>query len=132
MAFDSQDGKREPSRGPAIQVVAGNSNRPLADAIAGYLKQDLTKSVIKRFADGEIFVEIHDNVRGQDVFVIQSTSYPTNDNLMEMLIIVDALRRSSAKRITAVMPYFGTTDPDHGQAGRQLDRACWRRPRHHA
>jgi ribose-phosphate pyrophosphokinase len=112
MAFDSQDGKREPSRGPAIQVVAGNSNRPLADAIAGYLKQDLTKSVIKRFADGEIFVEIHDNVRGQDVFVIQSTSYPTNDNLMEMLIIVDALRRSSAKRITAVMPYFGYARQD--------------------
>jgi ribose-phosphate pyrophosphokinase len=112
MPFDSQNGKREPSGGPAIQIVAGNSNRPLAEAISSYLKHDLTKAVIKRFADGEIFVEIQDNVRGQDVFIVQSTSYPANDNVMELLIIVDALRRSSAKRITAVMPYFGYARQD--------------------
>ncbi len=112
MPFDSQNGKREPSDGPTIQIVAGNSNRPLAEAISAYLKQDLTKGVIKRFADGEIFVEIQDNVRGQDVFIVQSTSYPANDNVMELLILVDALRRASAKRITAVMPYFGYARQD--------------------
>jgi ribose-phosphate pyrophosphokinase len=111
MAFDAQDGSGG-AGAPRIQVVAGNSNRPLADAIAAELKHDLTKAVIKRFADSEIFVEIQDNVRGQDVFVVQSTSYPANDNLMELLIITDALRRASAKRVTAVIPYFGYARQD--------------------
>ena len=79
----------------AIKIVAGNSNPPLADAIAAYLATPLTKAVVRRFADMEIFVEIQENVRGTDVFVIQSTSYPANDNLMELLIIIDALRRAS-------------------------------------
>jgi ribose-phosphate pyrophosphokinase len=110
MAFDAHDGKGGGT--PNMQVLAGNSNRPLADAISGYLKHDLTKAVIKPFADREIFVEITDNVRGQDVFIIQSTSYPANDNFMELLIMVDALKRASAKRITAVMPYFGYARQD--------------------
>jgi ribose-phosphate pyrophosphokinase len=95
-----------------MQIVAGNSNKALSDAISAELKHDLTRSTIKRFADHEVFVEIHDNVRGQDAFVIQSTSYPTNDNLMELLIVVDALKRASARRITAVMPYFGYARQD--------------------
>jgi ribose-phosphate pyrophosphokinase len=112
MAFDSQNGDRRPGDQPSIQLVAGNSNRALAEQISAYLKQDLAKAVIKRFADGEIFVEIHDNMRGQDVYIIQSTSYPANDNFMEMLIITDALRRSSAMRITAVIPYMGYSRQD--------------------
>ena len=96
----------------AIKLVAGNSNPALADAIAAYLETPLTKAVVRRFADMEIFVEIQENVRGADVFVLQSTSFPANDHLMELLIIIDALRRSSARRITAVIPYFGYARQD--------------------
>jgi ribose-phosphate pyrophosphokinase len=95
-----------------MKIVAGNSNRPLAEAIAAYLKIPLTKANVRRFADMEIFVEILENVRGEDVFVVQSTSFPTNDHLMELLIIIDALRRASARRITAVLPYFGYARQD--------------------
>jgi ribose-phosphate pyrophosphokinase len=95
-----------------MKLVAGNSNRPLAHAIAAYLKTPLTQCLVRRFADMEIFVEIQENVRGEDVFVIQSTSYPANDNLMELLILIDALRRASARRITAVIPYFGYARQD--------------------
>ena len=95
-----------------MKLVAGNSNRPLAEAIAKYLNIPLTKSDIRRFADEEVFVEIQENVRGEDVFIIQSTSFPANDNLMELLITIDALRRSSARRITAVIPYFGYARQD--------------------
>jgi ribose-phosphate pyrophosphokinase len=96
----------------AIKLVAGNSNPALAHAIAGYLGTSLTKAVVRRFADMEIFVEIQENVRGSDVFVIQSTSFPANDHLMELLIIIDALRRASGRRITAVIPYFGYARQD--------------------
>ncbi|MGB0084870.1 MAG: ribose-phosphate pyrophosphokinase [Rhodomicrobiaceae bacterium] len=95
-----------------MKLVSGNSYRPLADAIAAYLHIPQTRCVCRRFADMEIFVEIQDNVRGEDVFVIQSTSFPANDNLMELLIIIDALRRASARRITAVIPYFGYARQD--------------------
>lgn len=95
-----------------IKLVAGNSNRALAEAIGAYLSLPLAKAQVRRFADMEIFVEIQENVRGQDVFIIQSTSFPTNDHLMELLIISDALRRASAKRITAVIPYFGYARQD--------------------
>ena len=96
----------------AIKLVTGNSNQPLATAIASYLGLPLTKASVRRFADNEIFVEIHENIRGSDVFIIQSTSYPANDHLMELLIITDAVRRSSARRITAVIPYFGYARQD--------------------
>src|SRR5678810_1245239 len=96
----------------AIKLVAGNSNRALSEAIGAYLQSPLTKAEVRRFADMEIFVEIKENVRGADVFVLQSTSFPANDHLMELLIIMDALRRSSAKRITAVVPYFGYARQD--------------------
>lgn len=102
----------------SIKLVAGNANRPLAEAIGAYLQTSLTKAVVRRFADMEIFVEIQENVRGKDVFVLQSTSFPTNDHLMELLIIIDALRRSSAKRITAVLPYFGYARQDRRSSGR--------------
>ena len=95
-----------------MKIVAGNSNRPLSEAIAAYLDTPLTKASIRRFADLEVFVEIQENVRGEDVFIIQSTSYPSNDNLMELLIIIDALKRASARRITAVLPYFGYARQD--------------------
>ncbi|MEC8030003.1 MAG: ribose-phosphate pyrophosphokinase [Pseudomonadota bacterium] len=95
-----------------MKLVAGNSNRPLAEAIAKYLNIPLTKSDIRRFADEEVFVEMQENVRGEDVFIIQSTSFPANDNLMELLITIDALRRASARRITAVIPYFGYARQD--------------------
>jgi ribose-phosphate pyrophosphokinase len=95
-----------------MKLLAGNSNRPLAEAIAQYLKLPFTKAVVRRFADMEVFVEIQENVRGEDMFVIQSTSFPANDNLMELLIIIDALKRASARRITAVMPYFGYARQD--------------------
>ncbi len=95
-----------------MKILAGNSNPPLAEAIAAYLNLPLTKASIKRFSDQEIFVEIHENVRGEDVFVVQSTSYPANDHLMELLICIDALRRASARRITAVLPYFGYARQD--------------------
>src|SRR6059036_1762420 len=96
----------------SIKLVAGNSNPALAKAIAGELELPLTKAVVRRFADMEIFVEIQENVRGSDVFILQSTSYPANDHLMELLIITDALRRASARRITAVVPYFGYARQD--------------------
>jgi ribose-phosphate pyrophosphokinase len=96
----------------AIKLVAGNSNPALAQAIGDYLKTPLTKADVRRFADMEIFVEIKENVRGADVFVIQSTSFPANDHLMELLIIIDALKRASARRITAVIPYFGYARQD--------------------
>ena len=96
----------------AMKILAGNSNGPIAEAIAAYLGEPLTKCHVRRFADLEIFVEILENVRGRDTFIIQSTSYPTNDNLMELLIMTDALRRASAQRITAVIPYFGYARQD--------------------
>ena len=95
-----------------MKLLAGNSNLPLAKAIADYLEIPLTEASVRRFADEEIFVEVNENVRGEDVFVLQSTSYPVNDNLMELLICIDALRRASAKRITAVIPYFGYARQD--------------------
>jgi ribose-phosphate pyrophosphokinase len=95
-----------------MKLITGNSNLPLAQGIADYLNLPLTDASVRRFADNEIFVEIHENVRGEDVFVIQSTSHPTNDNLMELLIMIDALRRASAQRITAVLPYFGYARQD--------------------
>ncbi|HVZ06672.1 ribose-phosphate pyrophosphokinase [Rhodopila sp.] len=101
-----------------MKIVACNSNRPLAESVASILDLPLTKASIRRFADMEVFVEIQENVRGEDVFVIQSTSYPANDNLMELLITLDALRRSSARRITAVIPYFGYARQDRKTASR--------------
>ncbi|HYE48377.1 MAG TPA: ribose-phosphate pyrophosphokinase [Azospirillaceae bacterium] len=95
-----------------MKLIAGNSNRPLAEAISVCLKVPLTKASIRRFSDMEVFVEILENVRGEDVFVIQSTSYPANDNLMELLVMIDALRRGSARRITAVIPYYGYARQD--------------------
>ena len=95
-----------------MKIVAGNSNRPLAEAICSYLNTPMTKAVVKRFNDMEVFVEIQENVRGQDMFVVQSTSFPANDHLMELLIIIDALKRASAKRVTAVIPYFGYARQD--------------------
>jgi len=95
-----------------MKLLAGNSNRALADAMGQYLKLPLVKAVVRRFADMEVFVEIQENVRGEDIFVIQSTSFPANDNLMELLIVIDALRRASARRITAVLPYFGYARQD--------------------
>jgi ribose-phosphate pyrophosphokinase len=95
-----------------MKLLTGNSNLPLAQAIAQYLEIPITEASVRRFADEEIFVEILENVRGEDVFVVQSTSYPVNDNLMELLISIDALRRASAKRITAVLPYFGYARQD--------------------
>jgi len=95
-----------------MKVLSGNSNRPLAEAIATYLNLPLTKATVRRFSDQEVFVEIGENVRGEDVFVVQSTSFPTNDHLMELLICMDALKRASARRITAVIPYFGYARQD--------------------
>ena len=120
-----------------MKIVACNSNRPLAEAVAATLKLPLTRASIRRFADMEVFVEIQENVRGEDVFVIQSTSYPANDNLMELLITLDALRRSSARRVTAVIPYFGyarqdrktaLAHADQRQAGGQPDHRGRRQP----
>jgi ribose-phosphate pyrophosphokinase len=95
-----------------MKLIAGNSNRPLAEAISAYLNVPLTRASIRRFSDMEIFVEILENCRGQDVFVIQSTSYPANDHLMELLVTLDALKRASAQRITAVLPYYGYARQD--------------------
>ena len=102
----------------AIKLVAGNSNPALAQSIAGWLELPLTRAVVRRFADMEIFVEIQENVRGTDVYILQSTSYPANDHLMELLIITDALRRASARRITAVVPYFGYARQDRKSGSR--------------
>ncbi len=95
-----------------MRIIAGNSNRPLAEAVSAYLQSPLTAANIRRFADMEVFVEILENVRGEDVFVVQSTSFPANDNLMELLVTIDALRRGSARRVTAVLPYFGYARQD--------------------
>lgn len=95
-----------------MKIVSGNANRPMSEAVAGYLDNRLIRATIRRFADMEVSVEIHDNIRGEDVFVIQSTNYPANDNLMELLLTLDALKRSSAKRVTAVIPYFGYARQD--------------------
>ncbi|MGA7676738.1 MAG: ribose-phosphate pyrophosphokinase [Rhizomicrobium sp.] len=103
-------GETKSTRG--MKLIAGNSNPAMAAAIGQYLKLPMTKAVVRRFADMEIFVEIQENVRGEDMFVIQSTSFPANDNLMELLVIIDALRRASARRITAVIPYFGYARQD--------------------
>jgi ribose-phosphate pyrophosphokinase len=102
----------------SIKLVSGNSNPALAQAIASGLGLPLTKAVVRRFADMEIFVEIQENVRGSDVYILQSTSYPANDHLMELLIITDALRRASARRITAVIPYFGYARQDRKSGSR--------------
>jgi ribose-phosphate pyrophosphokinase len=101
-----------------MKILAGNSNRPLTEAIGAHLGVPLTNCQVRRFADMEIFVEIQENVRGQDTFIVQSTSYPANDHLMEVLIMADALRRSSAKRITAVIPYFGYARQDRKSGSR--------------
>jgi ribose-phosphate pyrophosphokinase len=95
-----------------MKLVSGNSNRPMAEAIAASLNTPLTKCLVRRFADMEVFVEVEENVRGDDMFVVQSTSFPANDHLMELLIIIDALRRASARRVTAVIPYFGYARQD--------------------
>ena len=141
MPFDAKgdDARNTDGRGKLdVKIVAGNSNRPLAEAICAHVKLPITKGQVKRFADMEVFVEIQENVRGQDVFVIQSTSFPANDNMMELLILIDALRRSSARRITAVIPYFGYArqdrkpgpqDADLSETRRQPDRARRNRPR---
>jgi ribose-phosphate pyrophosphokinase len=110
MSYDARDSSGR--SGPRLKVVAGNSNRPLAEAICAHLNVPLAKSQVKRFADMEIFVEIQENVRGQDLFVVQSTSFPANDNLMELLILIDAAKRASAGRITAVIPYYGYARQD--------------------
>ena len=104
-----------------MKIVSGTSNRPLAEAIARHLKLPLTQATIRRFADEEIFVEITENVRGADVFIVQSTSYPANDHLMELLITLDALRRASARRVTVVLPYFGYARQDR-KTGPRTDR----------
>src|SRR3954451_22020613 len=101
-----------------MQLLRGNSNRGLAEAVASRLDLPLTKAQVKRFSDNEVWVTIDENVRGEDVFVIQSTSYPANDNLMELLICIDALKRASASRITAVIPYFGYARQDRKTGGR--------------
>ena len=101
-----------------MKVLTCNSNRPIAEAISAYLSLPLTSASVRRFSDMEVFVEINENVRGEDVFVIQSTSYPANDNLMELLVTMDALRRGSARRITAVIPYFGYARQDRKSSPR--------------
>ena len=101
-----------------MRIISCNSNRPLAEAIAAALDLELTQASVRRFADMEIFVEIQDNVRGEDVFVVQSTSFPANDHLMELLITLDALRRASARRVTAVIPYFGYARQDRKEGSR--------------
>jgi len=95
-----------------MKIMTGNANRPLAEAISAYLNMPLTKASVRRFSDMECFVEVHENIRGEDIFVIQSTSYPANDNLMELLVCLDALKRASARRTTAVIPYYGYARQD--------------------
>lgn len=101
-----------------MKLFAGNSNRVLAEGVARYLNTSLGRASVRRFADQEIFVEIQENVRGEDIFILQSTAYPANDHLMELLIMIDAFRRSSARRVTAVLPYFGYARQDRRTAGR--------------
>lgn len=111
--------RRRPASGNnAMKLFSGNSNRVLADSIAQYLEIPLGQAMVRRFADQEVFVEIKENVRGEDVFIVQSTSYPANDHLMELLIMIDAMRRASARRITAVLPYFGYARQDRKAGGR--------------
>ena len=112
MSFDAFEGEDAVNPPPNLKLVAGNSNSPLTDAISQILNVPLTASHVETFADKEIFVEIHENVRGQHCFIIQSTSFPANDNLMELLVLIDCLKRASAKRITAVIPYFGYARQD--------------------
>lgn len=101
-----------------MKLVTGNSNRPLAEAVASHLSLPLTDCTVKRFADQEVHVQLHENVRGEDVYILQSTSTPADGNLMELLILTDTLRRSSARRITAVIPYFGYARQDRRTTGR--------------
>jgi len=101
-----------------MKILTGNSNRPLAEAISAYLNLPLVNASIRRFSDMEVFVEIQENIRGEDVFVVQSTSFPANDNLMELLVIMDALKRASARRITAVLPYYGYARQDRKSGSR--------------
>ena len=101
-----------------MKLLACNSNIPLAQSMADYLGVKLTNASVKRFADQEVFVEINENVRGEDVFVIQSTSYPANDHIMELLVCLDALKRASARRVTAVIPYFGYARQDRKMGSR--------------
>ena len=101
-----------------MKILTCNSNRPLAEAISAFLSLPLTRASVRRFSDMEIFVEIHENVRGEDIFVIQSTSYPANDHLMELLVTLDALKRASARRITAVIPYYGYARQDRKSSSR--------------
>jgi ribose-phosphate pyrophosphokinase len=101
-----------------MKLISGNSNLPLAQAISNYLEVPLTQASFRRFADMEVFVEIMENIRGEDIFLIQSTCYPANDNMMELLIAIDALRRSSARRITVVIPYFGYARQDRKTGSR--------------
>jgi ribose-phosphate pyrophosphokinase len=101
-----------------MKIIACNSNVPLAKAMGDYLNVPLANASVKRFADMEVFVEINENVRGEDVFVVQSTSYPANDNIMELLVCLDALRRASARRITAVIPYYGYARQDRKMGSR--------------
>src|SRR5262245_44074776 len=101
-----------------MKLLTGNSNKTLSLAVSAHLDLPLCKAQVKRFSDNEVWVTIDENVRGEDVFVLQSTSYPANDNLMELLICIDALKRASARRITAVMPYFGYARQDRKTGGR--------------
>src|SRR5215210_7940353 len=101
-----------------MKILTCNSNRPLSEAITAYLGLPLTHASVRRFSDMEVFVEIHENVRGEDVFVIQSTSYPANDHLMELLVTLDALKRGSARRVTAVIPYYGYARQDRKSSSR--------------
>lgn len=110
MSYDPSSKRDHDGRMP--KLLAGNSNRPLAEAISAKMGVPLAKSQVKRFADMEIFIEIQENVRGEDCFVLQSTSFPANDNMMELLILIDALKRASARRITAVIPYYGYARQD--------------------
>src|SRR5690348_15648450 len=118
VASNQREASSMSAKNGSIKLVAGNSNPALSQAIANGLGVPLTKAVVRRFADMEIFVEIQENVRGSDAFVLQSTSFPANDHLMELLIITDALRRSSARRITAVIPYFGYARQDRKSGSR--------------
>src|SRR5690349_16601681 len=110
--------RRHPRLFQLMKILSCNANRPLAEAISNYLDLPLMKATVRRFSDMEVFVEIHENVRGDDVFVIQPTSYPANDHLMELLVSLDALKRSSARRITAVIPYFGYARQDRKSSPR--------------
>jgi ribose-phosphate pyrophosphokinase len=118
MAAGQRAGNPKGKSGVEMKILTGNSNRPLAEAISAYLNLPLVNASIRRFSDMEVFVEIQENIRGEDVFVVQSTSFPTNDNLMELLIIMDALKRASARRITAVLPYYGYARQDRKSGSR--------------